>query len=93
MESDDYQILDGDEAPYERAVAKLAKYNINIIAIHYDEDTSILGVDFEFQWRPRANAPAKWTKMSVPVRILNFDTLADYLVRLVQSVRARVENE
>lgn len=93
MESDDYQILDGNEDPYEKAVAKLAKYNINIVSVRYDADTSIIGVDFEFQWRPRANAPTKWTKMSVPVRVVNFSTLADYLVRLVQAVRARVESE
>ena len=89
MESDDY-VYDS----YSSAVAKLAKHTINIIHIYQDEAAAPVSVDFEFQWRPRANGPTKWTKMSMPLHpSITFPELAASLVNMVQEVRAEIEGE
>lgn len=87
MESDDFTY-----SSFSEAVAKLARNNINIIHIHYDEAATPISVDFEFQWRPRPNNPTKWTKMSMPLHSgITFPELANSLVYMVQEVRAEVE--
>ena len=87
MESDDFTY-----SSFSEAVAKLARNNINIIHIHYDEASAPVSVDFEFQWRPRPNNPTKWTKMSMPLHQgITFPELANSLVAMVQEVRAEVE--
>ncbi len=87
MESDDFTY-----SSFSEAVAKLARHNINIIHIYQDEASAFVSVDFEFQWRPRANGPTKWTKMSMPLHSsITFPELAASLVAMVQEVRAEVE--
>lgn len=87
MESDDYTY-----GSYSSAVAKLARYNINIIHIYQDEASALVSVDFEFQWRPRPSAPTKWTKMSMPLHSsITFPELANSLVAMVQEVRSEIE--
>ena len=90
MESDDNFTY----GSYSGAVAKLARHNINIIHIYQDTESAPVSVDFEFQWRPRANGPTKWTKMSMPLHSsITFPELAASLVAMVQEVRSEIEGQ